>query len=419
MITLSAPVYDFNARRLVSVVGVDILFSEIRNRTGLSDGDARTAVRDYSLETRKCDNRKFKSCDAQALRFSQNNSYVCPDTRKSKTDECYSYNKRYYTVSNISVSFDTAKKMCNDTGGTLAIIGDEDENRVLTELVSPDGSWIGLRVERGSLKWVNDKDVLLSGSEFAVNNSIEIDDDDICILADRRGILENWVTDRCTSLHPFVCEFSSEATCLSSIGRISSENVQPLSTPCPDLDRVDQRICDGIPDAIDMADPLCKQTGSDYSEADRTCCGGKADITTEESPTGSLNIALISGAAGGAAFVLILVLAIVLAMRHRRSRDRPIEEPPYATKSTKDNYEGAKVDGDSTQIQVETDIGRKFGDQRGISTARDFGIPSSENGSQQGPGERPVSGIGHNGTVQPGTNIGRVSNDTKTTEFPV
>lgn len=309
--------------------------------------------------------------------------------------------------------------MCNDTGGTLAIVGDEDENRVVTELVSPDGSWIGLRAEGGALKWVNGTDVVLRGNEFAVDDDIDIDDDDMCVAADRRGILENWVIDPCFTLHPFVCEFTDKATCLSSVGRNSSDSLQPLSTPCPDLAGVYERICDGITDAIDTADPLCKQNGSEYNEMDRTCCGGKADGEKEDGGGSSLNIAAIVGGAGGAAFLLIVILVIVLARRHRRPPDTPILRRTSTTTTTVDNDKGAKLDDGGAQIPTGTEIVKTFGDQKGISTRRDFGVPSTENGSQQGPGDRHVDGIETHGEVVAGTDKGRVSNDTKTTDFYV
>lgn len=49
-ITTSSPVYDFNSRPLVAVVGVDILLSEVINRTGLSLSDAEDEIHDFSLE---------------------------------------------------------------------------------------------------------------------------------------------------------------------------------------------------------------------------------------------------------------------------------------------------------------------------------------------------------------------------------
>lgn len=379
MITLSSPVYDFNGRRLVAVVGVDILLSEVLDRTGLSESDARADILKYSRESRTCSrDDSLDRCDAQALRFNRDSSNVCvaPRTvdagdRSSANATCYEYGARYYTVSSddgtagtgavlAPATFDAAQQLCKDRGGSLAIVGDMDENRALTELVAADGSWLGLRGVNGVWQWVNGSDAVLHGKEFAVHKagSDQVTDSH-CVTADRRGVSHNWVVESCSATRPFVCEFADATNCSASFPTLSdateSEQIPivPIAAAqCPDLDRVAKRICANFSaDAIAGADPLCNQTGADYSDADRRCCGGRGDPAVNKKGAGdgagaaSNSTATIAGAvAGAAAFVFITACVVfVVLMRRRRRKDGSADPSKQKEKQMGNNGGG---DGD-------------------------------------------------------------------------
>lgn len=207
MVTLSAPVYDFQGRRLVSVIGVDILLSEILIRTGLSYDAVRKEIEDYSRESRVC--RKDEppnDCDAQALRFNHRNSNVCPVAKEPQSKGmCFHFNGKFYWRSNYTATFSNANAACEEISpsGSLVVIKDENMGRSLAALVDEDGSWIGLRAVDGKLRWVDNSDADLQGSEFSYNASQYATDQ--CVAMDRRGVTRNWDLEPCSKERHFIC----------------------------------------------------------------------------------------------------------------------------------------------------------------------------------------------------------------------
>lgn len=374
MFTLSAPVYDFNGRRLVAVVGVDILLTEVVERTGLSEDRAIAEIRAYNRETRECDkDAVLDLCDAQALRVNQRNSQVCPAppaahvrtwTKRndgaddSQTNACYLYASSSYAVPPTAMSFSAAQQHCVDRGGSLVIVDDVEENQALTMLVATDGSWLGLSGSAtGTWRWVNGSDAVLRGDEFAVpypdGGGSGVDERD-CVAADRRSVSRNWVIEPCASARPFVCKFADEAACRRSFAPPSTTAtgddgggipttppttaevvpIEDLRTQCPDSIRVDARICGNVSDAIDSADPFCKQTGPNYSEADRLCCGGRADPDTDPPGVEKINfvvdVGTVVGAVLGLLFAVTLVAGLVVFGRARSRRQRMANESANA-----------------------------------------------------------------------------------------
>lgn len=180
MITLSAPLYDFNGRRLVAVVGVDILLTQIVNRIRLSADTAREDIVKDSRQSRPClRDKTFDECDAPALRFNRPSSNVCvspravdAEGRSSANATCFGYRTRYYAVSRDDVvekddtvpaptTFDDARQLCNKSDRSPAGVPNAEDNRALAELVAVDGSWLGVRGTGGVWKWVNASTALL------------------------------------------------------------------------------------------------------------------------------------------------------------------------------------------------------------------------------------------------------------------
>lgn len=234
------------------------------------------------------------------------------------------------TASTIQRRSTTHASWCKDSSGSLAIVRDADENRALTELVAVDGSWIGLHGGSGCWQWVNGSNTVFHGDEFAVHPEGGVRDDD-CVLADRRGESHNWVVEDCSRVHPFVCAYDHAETCQSSFPStaVAQGSVQipikPIApTQCPDISLVSTRTCRNFSDAIETADLLCKQTGANYSDADRICCPGKADPNNpkrkgEATGMSSRMIAVITG--GIAVFVIVVILLITVLQRCQKRGD--------------------------------------------------------------------------------------------------
>lgn len=358
MFTLSAPVYDFNGRRLVAVVGVDILISEVITRTGLSDQEAREEIQRYSLESRTCKkDALLDPCDVQALRFNTVRSNVCAPPsaisdggESSETDVCFELRGKYYRNVQTGMSFNHAQQHCASlgAGGSLPVISDKDESSAMTALFSADGSWIGARIGTGGdrvVQWVNGSAVLLRGDEFGqgyrymngtnlqnMTNVLQLGSDaDLCVVADRRGTTHNWGLEPCSDRRPFVCHVPEETCHASTIKKMY--RLQTEAAGCADLDRVGERICNGLGEkAIATARPFCNQTGSNSSNANRFCCGSSADPRKygkedkQESLHGTGGTIIVFVIVGVVGLVLFSVLVIVSRARTNRWNGNPGEE---------------------------------------------------------------------------------------------
>lgn len=354
--TLAKPIYEVDAQRLVAVVGADLTLSKVSEAIG-SESEAREEIRKLSSASRKCAKPKERNgCALQALR-STAQSALCANVLPSKTGEsdisCYRFGDDEYRVIDEEMKYDDAVAKCeDDLGGHLAIVDTKEKNEFLAGLFNVDGSWIGMKAEQGGkLTWVDEKDVSEEQRAFGfgdiekaqmqiLNN---LNRDRACVTADRRGVKENWNVIQCDELRPFICEVGSInegvlsiSPCVRTFDPSTDENPfendNPILSSCAQSSISSENSCsDEENKATEKVNPLCNETGRDYSDFDRMACGGRADSSGETKCSNALEwwkILLI--ALGVVVAVGLLVCAALFLWKCTRRDADPAGHQTYS-----------------------------------------------------------------------------------------
>lgn len=338
LFTLSLPVYV--DRQLVAVIATDITIGTVIQTLNISESEAKVAIDAASRSSRICATDEGQDkCNFKI--FQQQYDSICPPPpAPSDSGKCFSYNKEGISSVFIKqpsvVTHEIAEASCNalidDSDDSsdfarLAVVPNEELNELLGSLYSPDGSWIGLKaVSDTTFKWTDGNTVIIGGSSYEAFNSV-LDNStvseilssggDACVTADRRGIDGNWEIESCRDKsHEYICEVSK-----SLAGRLNICDVEVSidRDRCLESTVLGGRMCSSSDnEAIQDADPLCKQEGKSYTELDRTCCHGR--MASNPNPKNKMKLSLpviIAIAVGG--ILLLGVIIIVLRKKPWRT----------------------------------------------------------------------------------------------------
>jgi hypothetical protein len=294
--------------------------------------------------------KKLDSCELQALR-SQAGSARCADILPESA-ACYRFGATVYARGGGAASWDAAGAACEalGAGARLALVDTRAKNAFLAGLFDVDGSWVNLRSELGGKgwRWGGGAAVAADAAQWAegdgdaaadrVHNS---SNGPACAAADRRGVDSNWDALSCAAARQYVCEWPSgsaadAARCGGGATFVNGETPhEPVNAA--DCGQVDVGVVcsEGEDAAVAAAEPFCPEKGGqDFTEFDRTCCGGRADLLRKGGRRRALGVGGIVGiAAAGLALLALLVAACLCCLRRRRRR-RAAEQASAASKGT-------------------------------------------------------------------------------------
>lgn len=366
--TFAVPIYDNNLRQLLAVAGLDVTVTEVIKNTGLNESEVLSQISLNSQIFRACPTLKDRdACALQSIR-GQPGSAICADFLpvENNSRNCFVFGNDKYAAVNDALTFAEAQEYCksNFSGGSLAIVDTSKKNAYLGGLYSYDGSWIGLRAQEGSsLIWVDGSTE--SSFQFSYNyteiiNAVQEDtNSDACVTADRRGVTENWNVVSCNARYSFICQFgdpSADGGCNKTFTDDPSDALGINPQNCPEYGEQRRQCTDAQNTELKYVRPFCSQNGSDYTESDRLCCGGRADPDTWTDS--SRNSSLSGGAIAGivvATVVIVGVAVFLLLLYARRSKKRVTgeNEADHISPST-------ETPGQSVQSDIPVSPSRKF-----------------------------------------------------------
>jgi len=294
LITAALPIYS-DAGVLLAVAGVDIPVEELRRRSKSTD----VLLAQLAAKKATCTPLSLDSCAQQRLRAAAGAAGACAETLNA-TSRCYTTDAVrdagdrvvWYpfldAASALSRRDAAAACAALTPAGTarLATVRGDRDAAALAAVLGADGAWVGAtRTPAG--KWVWDAVDGQPPAPVAYTRGWRggalprrVTGD--CVLADRRGIVGNWVATPCDRRAPFVCEVL-EGDAPPPIGDVVCAAL-PSSTAAAG-DRVNPPPSSCKPSAGEAAHPECTaalqrdrrpfcELGDAGDDCDGRCCEG-------------------------------------------------------------------------------------------------------------------------------------------------
>ena len=245
---------DSNVDIFLGVVGHQVLFDELRH------GEfTETQVLDALIElSEDCAffSEEEAPCKLQIYRHAESDLSVCTDpfptvSKEEDGDEkaeggdqkktqrssvlCYEYNNDFYRRSLVKVDWQRAVERCEEEGGELVSIKDEEELAFLSSLASIDASWIGLeKISREDFRWLDDRlsNIQRDSDFWGLQEPVFTTGTERCAAIDSRGVIGNLCARKCSEKHSYICKFQADEPCNGNIGERPEEGyfkIPPLS----------------------------------------------------------------------------------------------------------------------------------------------------------------------------------------------
>ena len=147
-----------------------------------------------------CDD-KDNDCDGQLDEWSPQN------------DECngcdlfFYFSNVYWYCNTADVTWFVAEEACQDFGGHLAsVLSPAEHNRIASELISSDNTWLGLndQLTEGNFVWSDGSE--LDYTNWAGGEPNDDDGTEHCVEFDRTTTNFRWNDNDCDLTRPFVCK---------------------------------------------------------------------------------------------------------------------------------------------------------------------------------------------------------------------
>jgi Lectin C-type domain len=344
--TLALPVYSRDERRLLGVAAADITVHEVSDAVG-GEEQALEQITELSRESRDCATtvRSLDSCELQVLR-SQPGSGMCADILARFELPCYRFGETVYTRGGVGqhLNWEDALAKCESlgSGARLALVDTSTKNAFVSGIVDADGSWVGLRskLKGPGWRWTTGEGVAdnatqwsqgLDGAEAAggVHNKFN---GPACASVDRRGVSGNWNALPCEAKRAFVCEMPADSEAAStSCTRGIFVYQETKYTPVHSLDcsnfTAGTACSEDEDNFVRKAEPFCADRGGeDFTNFDRFCCGGRADVLREKGSGDKGNGMGTAGIVGIAVssvvlFAILTTLLFCYCWRRRAAKD--------------------------------------------------------------------------------------------------
>lgn len=306
--TISLPTYVNT--RLIGIAAADVRLSELMNLSSVSNpDDAKKKINELSESTRTTcppDLLEEDILQLQSFRNEEENSAKCPKI-VPENRKCYKFRNKIYRKYSSPLSFRDASKKCEDMkdlkdcNGSLAILKLESEAHAVSSIASVDGSWIGAIYNENeeNLQWTDG--IVFEGNEHQIFGfpSDLSEREDIKnlklknisaagITLDRRGLNGNWNLQPLDQRRQFICQIelvpskrsleiekilNTQTLCEGDIFDLLTEGLDCINTDC----LLPKKCSTEENKEMESADPLCRQSGSSYTEFDRFCCGGRSE----------------------------------------------------------------------------------------------------------------------------------------------
>ena len=275
----------------LGVVGHDIILSELDFEEVTRD-QVISAIIPRSKDCHLADNTP---CELQVYRNAHDRRSRCADphhdiskhspSAKSKEPYvlCHVHKGMYYKRSVEEATWREAVSKCEDIGGSLVSVKDEEELAFLANLASIDGSWIGAeKTPMASFGWLDDSLPTLSrDSEFwGIQEPLAVHGTENCVAIDTRGVIANLKAMPCNNLATYICKFDTDDTCpagIASPGVKGYFKVPPLDKCVDEIEALDET--KPVEDVEDLStdDVMCP-LGRNRTNAELQCCGADDDL---------------------------------------------------------------------------------------------------------------------------------------------
>eukprot|EP00210_Caulerpa_lentillifera_P007423 g7094.t1 len=290
--TVAKAAFSYRTKKLdgifLGVVGHTVLLKDLEV-PGVRYQDVLEVLTRIS---RRCGATRQNECQLQVHRNIYANEAVCADDISSNkrgdfkdasngVTPCYrGTNYKFFKLFLKKATWRRALGQCRRDGGQLATIQSEEELAFVAGISSPDGSWIGgrLNVNSFSWEWIDRKlnrSNLAPGSKYwgtgEPNNYKNTNED--CVEIDRRGINGNLNDRNCYVELTFICEYTTGRACdkIVNTPRKGYFTIPPLSECVHEEEAVANAQPLRISEALTTEDVMCP-LGRKKNSFDVICC---------------------------------------------------------------------------------------------------------------------------------------------------